>query len=390
VQSATRAPSPGDQLDPGERLEARLAQVWFWEGLYARRGVDFQRYFQEPLQVTDLDLLAFDLNPQLAVRRYIGEAKSGTGKKAPKPLDRIVWLNGLRSLVGADAAELTVATPVSATARALGRGLGVTAQHTDDLQRREADAVGAYTNLGSHGEAAFTIEKTVHQICKKDVELARAFAFLRGEALLLESFLAAKQLIELLRRIRQRWTPHLHDEEAVALRWLAAEAVSQLTLQMVAIAGMALTLDRQAWEALTVERLAEGSVPMRHMRALSDSVDKYVTGLLATADAPAELKAQALGAFIPSPPDYAEPFAELCWRLKGDAPAARGLPRQVDLLIHERLVHQRVPSELAVSRLGLNRDASTRLIRLVSGFLRGCDASFDAADQALIAPLPRP
>lgn len=382
----TKAPS-GDSLNLGDQLEARVAQVWFWEGFYARRGVDFQRYLQEPLQVTDLDLLAFDLNPQLTVRRYIGEAKSGTGKNTPKPLDRIVWLNGLRPLVGADAAELTMATPVTAKVRAMGRSLGVTAQHIDDLQRREYEAVRAVADLGSQGERAFLLEKRIRNYCKNDNELNRAFEFLRGEALLLDPFLAAKQLIETLRRLSRRWTPQLRDEEADAVRWLAAEAISQLTLQLVTISGTALTLDYRDWVTLVAERMSEGSVPIQHMRALSESVDKFVTGLLTTAGAPAELKTGALGAFLPDPPHYAEPFAELCWRLKGDAPAARVLPRQMDLLVYERLVYQRTPSEAVVARLGLNRDSAVKLIRLISAFLRGCEANFQVADQALITPL---
>lgn len=378
MQSATRAPSAGD------RLEARVAQTWYWEGFYTRRGVDFQRYYQEPLQVTDLDLFAFDFNPQLAVRRYIGEVKSGTGKSAPKALDRIVWLSGLRALVGADAGELTIATQVSGKARALGRGLGISAQTVADFERREHDAVGRFEELGSQGVQAFILEKTVRDICKRETDLERAFNFLRGEVLFLDSFLASKQLIDLLRRLRQLWTPRLHDQEELALRWVAAEAMSILTLNLVTISGAAVTLDRKDWDSFVCERLAEGSVPMHQMRKLSDSVDKFVAGILAAADAPPEVRTRAIGAFLPAPPDYAESLAELCWRLKSDAPAARALPRQLDFVVYERLVHKRTPQELAAGRLGVNRESSARLIRLVSGFVRGCDASFEELEHALV------
>lgn len=384
MQSATRAPSTGDQL------EARVAQTWFWEGFYVRRGVNFQRYYQEPLQVTDLDLFAFDFNPQLAIRRYIGEVKSGTGKSAPKPLDRIIWLAGLRTLVHADRGELTSALIVSPKARALGRGLNITAQHVTDLERRERDAVGGLTDVGSQGVAAFALETQVRDICKGDSDLERAFGFLRGEALLLEPFLAAKQLIELLRRLGSHWTPNVQDDDELAVRWLAAEATSILTLHLVSIAGQATTLDRPSWDALVNERLAEGALPAHQMRKLSDSVDKYVAGLLAAADAPTDLRTQAIGAFLPEAPDYAEPFAELCWRLKSDAPAARVLPRQLDFIVFERLVHQRNPEPTATGRLGLTRNGSTRFVRLVSGFIRGCHASFGALDEALASTFGGP
>ena len=125
--------------DAGQLLEARVAQLWFWEGFFSRSAVDLTRHFHpEPLQVTDVDLLALDLSPQLSPRRYIGEVKSGTGKNAPKALDRLIWL---RELVGADSGELTIAAapservrggrpvprpgrPVGGGFRAAGAGLG--------------------------------------------------------------------------------------------------------------------------------------------------------------------------------------------------------------------------------------------------------------------------
>ncbi|MFF3489391.1 hypothetical protein ACFYXC_40080 [Streptomyces sp. NPDC002701] len=126
MQSGIRARSAGSAVGAakaptvGEQLEARVSQLWFWEGFYSRHGVNLQRHYQEPLTITDVDLFAFDFSPQLSMSKYIGEVKSGTGKNAAKPLDRIVWLRGIRELVGADSAELTIATGVTDRIRALG------------------------------------------------------------------------------------------------------------------------------------------------------------------------------------------------------------------------------------------------------------------------------
>ncbi|MDX3075763.1 hypothetical protein [Streptomyces sp. MI02-7b] len=368
-------------------MEARVSQLWFWEGFYSRHGVNLQRHYQEPLTITDLDLFAFDFNPQLGMTKYIGEVKSGTGKAAPKPLDRIIWLRGIRELVGADSAELTIATGVNDRIRALGQSLDVSAQNVADFERREADAVGSLMDLGSQGVQALVLERQVKAVCRRQPDLERAFWFLRGEVFFLEPFLAIKQLIELLRRIGQLWTPRLQDEEALAVRWLAAEAASLLTLHLVAAAGAALSLSRGDWDALVSERSAEGTVPMHQMRKLSDSIDKFVAGILAAAKVSPEIRTDAIGAFLPEPPDYADSLAEICWRLKSDAPVARALPRQMDLLLFERLVHQRDLSSAAVTRMGLERAGSARMRRLVAAFLRGSDASFDALEDALTDPV---
>jgi hypothetical protein len=389
VQSRTRARSAGstgnsgNHLSPGDELEAKVAQLWFWEGFYSRRGVNLERHYQEPLTITDVDLFAFDFSPQLALTKYIGEVKSGTGKSAAKPLDRIIWLRGLKELIGADAAELTIASRVSDNVRSLGRSLGVSAQHVQDFERRESDAVGPLADLGSHGVSSFALEKKVQATCKRQEDLERAFWFLRGEVFFLEPFLAIKQLVELLRRVSQLWTPRMQDDESQAVRWLAAEAVSLLTLNLVAAAGIAITLSRESWNALAAEKMAEGAVPMHQMRRLSDSVDKFVAGVLTTAKVAPDIRTGVIGAFLPEPPDYTDSLAETCWRMKSDALVARALPRQMDLLLFERLVLQRDLSTSAISRMGLDRDGAVRMRHLVAAFLRGCDASFDQLETAL-------
>src|ERR1700722_4120258 len=212
--------------DAGELLEARVAQLWFWEGFYSRSAVDLTRHFHpEPLQVTDLDLLAFDLNPQLTPRKYIGEGKSGTGKSAPKALDRLVWLRGLRSLVDAASGELTIATPPSERVREVARSLGLVAQSVHDFERREHEAVKGVDDSGAHGVTALELKMRVWGICREDPELERAFGFLRSGVWFLEPFTAVKQIVEILRRMTRRWDARLQDDEADALRWILAEGV---------------------------------------------------------------------------------------------------------------------------------------------------------------------
>ncbi|MGA5420551.1 hypothetical protein [Streptomyces lavendulocolor] len=393
MQSDTRARSAGSGGSssklptPGEQLEARVSQLWFWEGFYSRHGVNLQRHYREALTVTDLDLFALDFNPQLSTTKYIGEVKSGTGKSAAKPLDRIIWLRGIKELVGADSAELTIAGGVTDRIRSLGQSLGITAQNVADFERREADAVGSLANLGPNGVDALVLEKEVKATCRRQPDLERAFWFLRGEVFFLDPFLAIKQLIELLGRVSQLWTPRLQDSEAMAVRWLAAEATSLLTLNLVTAAGMSVTLNRTDWDNLVAERSAEGSIPMHQMRKLSDSVDKFVAGVLTAAKVAPEIRTEAIGAFLPEPPDYAGPLAEMCWRLKSDAPVARALPRQMDLLLFERLVRQRELSPQVTARMGLARPGAVRFRRLVAAFLRGCNASFEELETALKEPI---
>jgi hypothetical protein len=377
--------------DAGELLEARVAQLWFWEGFYSRSAVDLTRHFHpEPLQVTDLDLLAVDLNPQLTPRKYIGEVKSGTGKNAPKALDRLIWLRGLRGLVEAESGELTIASPPSERVREVARSLGLVAQSVHDFERREHEAVKGVDDTGAHGATALELKLRVGSICRNDPDLERAFWFLRSGVWFLEPFTATKQTIEILRRMTRRWDAQLQDDESVALRWILAESVSVLTLNLVMIAGLSLTLERSLFSQFASDRLAEGLIPMVQMRRISDSIDKYVNGVLSAANVPADVRTSAIGAFLPEPPDWAEPLAEVAWRMGRSAIQARSLPRQIDLLVHERVARNREVAERAAGRLGLERQDTARLRNLLAAFLRGCEACPDVINDALTSAVPLP
>lgn len=295
---------------------------------------------------------------------------------------------GLRELVGAESGELTIAVPPSDRVRDLARTLGLTAQSIADFERREQDTVAGLADCGAHGVTALQAKIRVRDICHEDPELERAYGFLRSGVWFLEPFTAIKQIIEILRRIKRRWDPRIHDDEAQALRWIIAESASVLALNIVTVAGHSLTLERAHFSQLVSERLAEGMIPMSQMRRISQDIDKYIHGILSAAKVPADVRTRAIGAFLPGPPDWTEPFAETAWRMGRDAIQARSLPRQIDLLVGERIARNREVPEHAARRIGLERRDTTRLRNLLAAFLRGCDASPSLLDDALTSSIP--
>jgi hypothetical protein len=359
----------------GDLAEARVAQAWFWDGYYSRRAVSLQRhYYPEPIQVTDLDLLAIDLDPMLRPRRFIGEIKTGTGRSAPKALDRIIWLRGLMELLGGvEAAELTTASRVSAQARDLGASLNVRVQSLDDLDRREKRLrIDEVDDLGSQGTTALAFARRAQAAVRREPDLERAFWVLQSEIWFLPSWMAIKRLLGLIEHVGHRWAPQVEDETQVAVRWLIAEAVGAFVLQLVVVSSAALRLDPKDYSTLVATRLADPGVDRRRMRQISEAVDRYVAGLLGQAKAPASLIAGSMGAFAPEAPAYAEALAETARRLSLRTDVARELPRYVDFVAHERLVHRREPSAAAVARLVAPEAALlARAARLAASFLSG-------------------
>lgn len=362
------------QISDGERLEARIVQLWFWEGSFARRGVNMSRYFgPDPLDVTDLDLLALDFGPNLECRKTIGEAKSGKSKSTPKPLDRVIWLRGLMALTDADRAELTTALEPGLRVRELGHSHGVDAQSLADLDRREtAASIGDVADLATFGPTFVPQHRLIAAACKRDPFLERAYWYLTSEVWFSDPWAAIKRTLSLLREARSRWTPRARDDHEFAVRWLLTEGVIVFTLNMVIAAERAVRLPSEDFSQLAMARLGEGAVPMAQMRALSDSIDRYVSGLLRELQAPESVIMQTAGAFMPTPPDYAPSAVEVLRRLSSRPRFVRQLPRWMDLVCSERMLRGRDVTGDVVARLGLEDPTRTAsAAKVVATFLRG-------------------
>jgi hypothetical protein len=375
------------RMTAGDELEVRLARMHFWKGAYTRRGVNLQRHFYpEPLMVTDLDLLAIDITSQLSLTKTIGEAKSGTGRSAPKPLDRAIWIAGLKQLVGATSGVLVTATKSSPQVRDTARSLGVTCFTVDDLQRWENTHLpAALVDVGSQGPSAFASDYQARRMTKGEPSLERMYWFLKSEVWFLDSWPAIKRLLGGLGELRGFWIPDIDDGQASALRWMYAEAISILTLHLVGLVGVYQTSDLREWPAQVNDRLAEGAIPARNQRALADAFDKYLAHVLGELKAPSTVQVETMGAFHPTPPEWAEALIELLTRLES-FDGLRELPRQTDLVIAERLVRRRHESTYALAALtSHDLEEFARMRRQIAAFIRGCVGLPDAVDKAISA-----
>ena len=380
------ATTPG--VDTGTQMEVRVAQAWYWDGFYVRRGIDLQHRFNTDVStVTDLDILGYTLGPDLTTHTFIGEVKSGRSNSTPKPLDRILWARGLRELVRAEGAEVTTAFRPSVTVREFGRGIGVRIQHVDDVAAREMRlGIDAVSDCGSQGLTVAQAIASIAKQVKSEPELERAFWFLRSEVWFLEPFDALKRTLGLLRQLKQRW-PHEQDEQGMRVaRWMYAESISVATLQLAKVAGTAISMGLKSFVELATDKLSAGDIPTHNMRNLSDRIDQYIGKLLAATDASFDVKTSAMGAFLPTPPSYLEPLLELIVRLGVSASQTAELPRQIDAVVFERLVRRRNISAVVRDRLKLDSNAE-RLIRLVGSFLRGQIEVPAPVDRVLMAPI---
>lgn len=128
-------------IDKGALLECRVQRLSFAQGIFAERGLVPAASRDHRLLATDIDVLTSDYSPSFHATRGHFECKSGK----IKPLDRVLWLSGVRALLNADASTL-VMPAVDGEVVAFGR-----LQNIDIMTEPELD------NL----ETCFSIQKDV-------------------------------------------------------------------------------------------------------------------------------------------------------------------------------------------------------------------------------------
>ncbi len=134
--SAGKGDTTDRNPDPGADLERRVGRTEFNDGALVRLRVPIRVDAESGRDVlTDIDVLAIDVDGRLRLSRSILECKSGKGQ-AGEP-DRLLWLAGLQRFLGFERAVLVRQT-VSRRGRGLAGALGLRTLDVATLAGREA------------------------------------------------------------------------------------------------------------------------------------------------------------------------------------------------------------------------------------------------------------
>lgn len=356
----------------GKDLECRVARLLNREGAFVRKRVDITRWLAAWVQITDIDVLRYEFGPDLSVRRTVVECKSGEAKSAPKEVDRLFWLHGVRTLVGAETALLVVDKQPTERIRWVADTLKVDVQGIDDVTRREG-TIGIATNAdwGAHDPEYVRTEERIFRSVKDDRELKPAIWFFRSEFWFLDPTVALKRTLVLIESLSKRLINGLPHDEAESLRWLIADGTVCFILAATQLAGMAVKLPLTDFRTLMTERMSGGLAPAAQLKQLSDAVDRYMLGIFKQAGIPPHISIETLGAFSPTPPPYLEPLLEVLERF-GERPfAARNAALALDVLIGHRIKGGRPDwPDLGAFQV-LDPDTTLSLVRTALAFLSG-------------------
>lgn len=340
-RSRKQPPSRKNTSGDGADLERRVGRVEFADGALVRLRAPIRVDAESGRDVlTDIDVLAIDVDGRLRVSRSILECKSGAGQ-AKEP-DRLLWLAGLQKYLTFDRAVL-VRQSVSRRGRALARNLDLKILDVARLSTREM-AHAWLPESFAHIDGAECIaaeSRTDTQLKGLGHIPADLVAFLRHDALRRESHEVLRAIANLGRATTQGGVLPSPTREV-----LASHAILALLLAATSDAARLDELSPEELQERTERALTTGSPDssqMLNVLARADDLVAYMLQRVHTAYE--ESGAKHVQVDIPSlrevvtrPPEWIPRYLDLVQRLRANPAIAREILQTAELTCFEALM----------------------------------------------------
>lgn len=350
-------------------LEARSHRIFLAQGLYAERGLLPTATPDRRMLATDIDVLVSEYGSGFHLTRRHVECKSGSFAL----VDRILWLNGVRTLLGADSSYL-IAADVDLAASDFARGLDVqlfTGLHLDAWEK----SIGIPPDLWPCRSdfSTFDTARLAWQRLSGDKAADESWRFLRTSLAFVEveSWLRPKyrllnRLFRLLNELGRQFEGYDPDQ-ALCGRYVCSALLVRLSQYLLGIcADIAGIIPTEVDKYLT-NRLTFGDQDPAQAMNLTQATVSWMRELMRARDIvmPNGIDANRLH----TPPPYAQEVVTLVRRLQEQSQEARYLPLAVErmqfgLEADDKLVRMRAAAASADSLAALLKAFAARSFKL--------------------------
>jgi hypothetical protein len=325
----------------GSALERRVARLEFAEGaVVAVRFPVREPQSDQAHAITDLDVVAIDIDQRLRTTLSIFECKSVRGQRAEA--DRLLALAGLKRYVGADRGILVRETATS-RGRAIARRLGLELVDEQQLTHREQshrwmpDAFGPVVGPRS---------TVVHSDVTKKLKSIGDFPFslldyLRYDALLDQPYRSIGALIR-LREFRSAGTVLPRPVEGT----IVSHALVALCLASIRTAGRLDSLGIEHARALIENGVMSGNphdgsilrIASLADALMNDQLDRLHRKYTAAGAQRIQFEPPSIRETIGSTPEWLDRFMDLAVRMRARAAVARDIAQLAQLVCFDALM----------------------------------------------------
>ncbi|GAA2972324.1 hypothetical protein GCM10010519_04310 [Streptomyces lactacystinicus] len=319
--------------DPGADLERRVGRLEFAEGALARLRVPLRVAADRGREIlTDLDVLAVDIDGRLRTSQSVLECKTTKGQSGEP--DRLLWLSGLQRLTGTQRAVLVRQT-VSRRGRAIAQALDLQIMDMQTLASREeghAWVPERFAHIQGMG-CEQAERRTDTQLKGLNHIPGGLVAFLRADSLLADSPECLNALVALHSATRQGVVPSptsqiLASHALIALLLAAIRDASRLDVvpasDLKERVARAVTLgDPDNSQILAILSQADELV-QHQVRRIHDSY----TRVGATRQ---DIAVASLKSIVAEPPEWLDRYIDLVTKLRANPAIARDLVQTAEL-----------------------------------------------------------
>ena len=360
----------------GELLEARVQRLFLAQGIFAERSLFPAADVAHSLLATDIDVLVSEYSSGFHLTRRHAECKSG--RRVPI-LDRVLWLNGVRAMLGADASYLVLES-FNEDATDFARSLAVDVMTVRQLHTWEK-AFGIPANIWpnrSNLNVFDPIKKEALDLGKKrgatqgEVDVREAVQFVEIDSWRVFGYARLNRLIRILKRISvaaDGATPK--EGRTMGARYAASALMVRLSQYLLAVCLDISRVPVSDVKSYLQNRLTYGDQDANRARGLVQSTVDWMSQALRDHGMTIPLEVNSTRLF--QPPEFAEALLGLVQKLLNAPNEARYLPLAMDTeLFGNSTETDSFPRLRSASNLGRG------LVALVRGFAvasLGVDAS---------------
>jgi hypothetical protein len=324
------------RFESGTALEARIQRLFICQGAFAERGLFMRASRGDSKMVTDIDVVAHDYSINFHHRRIYAECKGGKNKS---PLDRIVWIRGVKEAIGAEFAHLVLESCDPSTAL-FGRTLGI-----EVLQAASIDALEVAlripemfwpgrSNLHAYGAVEAKIKDQLKKKTRGDAFhewLSRAAESWRESSALTFSYGRLNALFGVLLDAHKLTSLPADPDRSELLAYAIGALLVRLSQYVLFVASDTLSMTSTERRRHVSERFVSGNLEFEQSKRLMNNALKMVNAQLAAmkVEAPVSWNVD----HMLSPPTYTDPFVEVVERSISEGERARMLPLSMELRI---------------------------------------------------------
>jgi hypothetical protein len=342
-----------NSIETGVALEARIQRLFICQGAFAERALFLRPAKAAANLVTDVDVVAHDYSINFRHTRIYAECKGGRNVCT---LDRVVWVRGMMSVLGAERGYLVVdhCNPESSAFAASNR--------VEILQHTGLHALETALRIGTGfwpGRANFFVYEPIDKAVGKEADgkssglqswIKEASEIWREASALSFSYGRLNNLlsqVEQLSVILKTEAPL--SETAPIYAYAVGALLVRLSQYVLFAAADSLGMTKTEREDFIAERLTSGSLGLEQTRKVVCSALKLAKAKLQEhgVEAPPNWDADHLV----TPPSYARAFAEVVDRVVADGHRARMLPLALELRLFGYAGDERGSSGL-IKRVG--------------------------------------